>query len=216
MRRGRWRPWRTWLPCGEQKKRKGKEGNVATATECLHVSYAIVVISHAAGPAAPRHPPQRHVEHPAAPGRRARRAAGRRDHALLRGEVDGPDRGDTVDEETAEETGETHLGGHVLHGGAAAGRRPPATRDPSSAGVSPVLADTMPMPAAAAPITDCSPAPRSCAAPRSSKGRDVPPAALAPRNPGNSVPSGRTRWTAAPSSGWSTSRTSPSRRSPPS
>ena len=123
------------------------------------------------GPAAPRHPPQRHVEQPAAPGWRAGRAAGRRDHALLRGEVDGPDRGDTVDEETAEETGETHLGGHVLHGGAAAGRRPRATRDPSSAGVSPVLADTMPMPAAAAraPIADCSPAARSCAAPWSSR-----------------------------------------------
>ena len=89
--------------CTSTKKKTQGAVDVATATECLHVSYVIVVISHAAGPAAPRHPPQRHVKQPAAPGRRAGRAAGRRDHALLRGEVDGPDRGDTVDEETAEE-----------------------------------------------------------------------------------------------------------------
>jgi len=88
----------------------------------------IVVIVIRKGPAAPRHPPQRHVEQPAAPGRRAGRAAGRRDHALLRGEVDGPDRGDTVDEETAKRKVEDALGGHVLHGGAAAGHRPGVCR----------------------------------------------------------------------------------------
>ena len=128
----------------------------------LRGSYIIVAISQVAGPAAPRHPPERHVEQPAVPGRRARRAAGRRDHALLRGEVDGPDRGDTVDEETAKRKAKTHLGGHVLHGGDRGGASP---------GGMLVMADTMPMPAAAAraPIADCTPAARSCAAPRSSR-----------------------------------------------
>ena len=111
-------------------RKKKSEGvvDVATATECLHVSYVLVVISHAAGPAAPRHPPQRHVEQPAAPGRRAGRAAGRRDRALLRGEVDGPDRGDTVDEETAKRKGEDAPRRAVLHGAAAAGHRPGPSR----------------------------------------------------------------------------------------
>ena len=76
-----------------------------------------MVIVNKKGPAAPRHPPQRHVEQPAVPGRRAGRAAGRRDHALLRGEVDGPDRGDTVDEETAEEERErTSVWAHAFWG----------------------------------------------------------------------------------------------------
>ena len=113
---------------GTKKKEKGRAVDVATATECLHVSYVFVVISHAAGPAAPIHPPQRHVKQPAAPGRRAGRAAGRRNHALLRGEVDGPDRGDTVDEETAKRKGEDAPRRAVLHGAAAAGHRPGPSR----------------------------------------------------------------------------------------
>ena len=72
----------------------------------MYVSKVIVVIVIRKAPATPRHPPQRHVEQPAVPGRRAGRAAGRRNHALLRDEVDGPDRGDTVDEETAKRKGE--------------------------------------------------------------------------------------------------------------
>ena len=79
---------------------------------------------HATGPAAPRHPPQRHVEQPAVPGRRARRAAGRRDHALLRGEVDGPDRGDTVDERQQKRKRRRTSAGTCCTGGTAAGHRP--------------------------------------------------------------------------------------------
>ena len=106
-----------------KEKREGRERSYGYEILARLVGL-IVAISQVAGPAAPRHPPERHAEQPAVPGRRARRAAGRRDHALLRGEVDGPDHGDTVDEETAKRKGKTHVGGRWRVGE----RRRPARR----------------------------------------------------------------------------------------
>ena len=110
-----------------EKREKRRGGGRSYGYESPCTSRRSSCISQVAGPATPRHPPQRHVEQPAAPGRRAGRAAGRRNHALLRGEVDGPDRGDTVDEETAKRKGEDAPRWAVLHGCAAAGHRPGAS-----------------------------------------------------------------------------------------